>query len=288
MSTPKSFRAPDETVRVPGVDEDIVHLGEEVIARIVQYPGWRWSTDMRAIAGGRWCESHHVGVNLSGRQGAELRDGTILEFGPDDVYDIPPGHDGYTIGDEPCVMIEWSGARTWAGRGARFLDRALVTLLVVDVVESTALIARIGDAAWHDLIARHVAQSRGELEAYRGTEVDLAGDGLLATFDGPARAIRCALAIRDRARELGIHVRAGVHVGEVEIAGDRVRGLAVHEAARIAGAAGPDEVLVSQTTRDLTGTAGLTFDDRGEFTLKGIPASRRLHSVAAATTPAGS
>jgi class 3 adenylate cyclase len=276
---PKNLRVPDESVRLPGVEEDIVFVGEDVVARVVQYPGWRWSTDMRAIAGGQWCDSHHIGVTLSGRQGVELRDGTILEYGPDDVYDIPPGHDGYTIGDEPCVMIEWSGARTWAGRGNRFLDRALVTLLIVDIVESTALLARIGDAAWRELLGRHVERSRAEVTQFRGTEVDRAGDGLLATFDGPARAIRCALAIREVARSDGLEVRAAVHVGEVEVVGDQVRGLAVHEAARIAAAAGPGDVLVAQTTRDLASSAGLRFEDRGVHALKGIEEPRHLFAL---------
>lgn len=281
---PKNLRTPDESVRLPGVEEDIVYVGDEVIARVVQHPGWRWSNDMRAIAGGRWCESHHVGVTLSGRQGAVLRDGTILEFGPDDVYDIPPGHDGYTIGDEQAVMIEWSGARTWAGRGNRFLDRALVTLLVLDIVESTALLARIGDGPWRELLGRHVERSRSELTQFRGTEVDRAGDGLLATFDGPARAIRCAVAIRQAALADGLAVRAAVHVGEVEAVGEKIRGLAVHEAARIAAAAGPGEILVTRTTRDLAASAGLVFEDRGFHTLKGIPEPRRLFALVESPT----
>jgi class 3 adenylate cyclase len=278
-SAPKNFGRPDESIRLPGVEEDVVHVGDELVARIVQHPGWRWSTDMRSIAGGRWCETHHVGVTLSGRQGIELRDGTVLEFGPGDVYDMPPGHDGYTIGNEPCVMIEWSGARTWAGRDARFLDRALVTLLMTDVVESTSLLTRIGDAAWRELIGRHVARVRATLAEFRGTEVDLAGDGLLATFDGPARAIRCAVEIRRIAADDGLQVRAAVHVGEVEIVGDRIRGLAVHEASRILGAAGPQEILVSQTTHDLAGAAGMSFNDRGPHRLKGIPGERRLFAL---------
>ena len=277
--SPKNLGRPDESVRLPGVEEDLVHVGDEIVARIVQYPGWRWSADMRAIAGGRWCETHHIGVNISGRQGVELRDGTKLEFGPDDVYDIPPGHDGYTIGDEPCVMIEWSGARTWAGRDARFLDRALVTLLMTDVVESTTLLTRIGDAAWRELIGRHVARVRALLADFRGTEVDLAGDGLLATFDGPARALSCAVEIRRIAVDDGLQVRAAVHVGEVEVVGDRIRGLAVHEASRILGAAEPGAVLVSQTTRDLAITTGMTFEDRGLSALKGITGERRLFAL---------
>ncbi len=278
---PKNLRNPDESVRLPGVEEDLVHVDDQIVARIVQYPGWRWSADMRSVAGGTWCESHHIGVTLSGHQGALLRDGTVLEFGPDDVYDIPPGHDGYTIGDEPAVMIEWSGPRTWAGRNARFLDRTLVTLLVTDIVESTTLLAKVGDTAWRELLGRHVDRARAELAQSRGTEIDLAGDGLLASFDGPARAIRCAVAIRDGALADGLHVRAAVHVGEVEVVGERVRGLAVHEVARIAAAAGSDEILVSQPTRDLATGAGLTFVDRGLHALKGIPEERRLFEVVA-------
>ena len=277
---PKNFSTPDESIRLPGAEEDLIWIGDDVVARIVQHPGWRWSADMRSVAGGQWCETHHVGLTLSGRQGVLLRDGTVLEFGPNDVYDIPPGHDGYTIGEEPCVMIEWSGGRTWAGRNARFLDRALVTLLMTDIVQSTPLVASIGDAAWRELIGGHVARVRHELAQYRGVEVDLAGDGLLATFDGPARAISCAVAIRDLAVADGLHVRAAVHVGEVEISGDRVRGLAVHEVARILGLATADEVLVTQTTRDLASTAGFEFEDRGLHVLKGIPDERRVYAVA--------
>lgn len=279
VPSPKNLGRPDESVRLPGIEEDLVHVGDEIVARIVQQPGWRWSRDMRSIAGGRWCETHHVGLTLSGRQGAELRDGTILEFGPDDVYDIPPGHDGYTIGDEPCVLIEWSGARTWAGRDARFLDRALVTLLMTDVVGSTSLLARIGDAAWRELIGRHVARVRAVLSELRGTEVDVAGDGLLATFDGPARALRCAVEIRRIAADDGLQVRASVHVGEVEIVGDRIRGLAVHEASRILGAAKPGDILVSQMTRDLSVASAMTFEDRGLHALKGLTGERSLFAL---------
>lgn len=276
---PKNFDSPDESIRLPGAEEDIVYVGDEMVARVVQHPGWRWSSDMRAIAGGRWCETHHVGVMLSGHQGALLRDGTVLEFGPGDVYDIPAGHDGYTVGDEPCVMIEWSGPRTWAGRSARFVDRSLMALLMTDVVDSTGVIASMGDAAWQAQMSTFVARARSELELHRGIERDLAGDGLLATFDAPARALRCASALRTVAQNLGLHVRSGVHVGEVEVAGDRVRGLAVHEAARVMSEAGADEILVSQTTRDLAEASGLAFEDRGTRALKGLPGERRLHAL---------
>ena len=177
-------------------------------------------------------------------------------------------------------MIEWSGARTWAGRDARFLDRALVTLLMTDVVESTSLLARIGDAAWRELIGRHINRVRALLGEFRGTEVDIAGDGLLATFDGPARALSCAIEIRRVAADDGLQVRAAVHVGEVEIVGTRIRGLAVHEVSRVLGAAQAGAIVVSQITRDLTVAAGMTFKDRGLHALKGIPGERRLYTLA--------
>lgn len=279
VAAPRNFSSPDESIRLPGADEDLIWIDDEVVARIVQYPGWRWSTDMRSIAGTEWCETRHVGYNESGRQAVLLRDGTTIEYGPGDVYDIPAGHDGWTVGDAPCVQIEWSGARTWAGRNARFLDRELVTLLMTDVVDSTALVASIGDAAWGEVIGRHLARVRAVLAQYRGAEVDIAGDGLLATFDGPARALRCAVAIRELAPIDGLHIRAALNVGEVEITGSRVRGLAVHEVARILGQASADDILLSQTTRDLAAAAGFAFEDRGSHPLKGLPGERRIFAL---------
>ena len=111
----KNLRTPDDTVQLPGIIEDLVDLGDLTVGRTVQQPGWRWSTHSRPIVGGDWCQAHHVGVVLSGRFGAELKDGTVLDLEPDDVYDIPPDHDGYTIGDEPCVLLEWSGLSAFLG-----------------------------------------------------------------------------------------------------------------------------------------------------------------------------
>lgn len=267
---------PDEVNRYPGAFEQIVQVGEWTVGRVTQAPGWRYSRDMANLTGAEWCPSHHVGVVISGRQGALLQDGTVLEFGPNEVYDIPPGHDGYTIGGEDAVMIEWVGLQVWGGRASRFMDRALVTLLLTDIVDSTVVAARLGDATWRELLGRHYEAVRGDLERFRGREVDTTGDGLLAWFDSPARAIRCAEAIRLGARSAGLGVRIGLHTGEVERVGSNVRGLAVHEVARIAAAAAADEILVSQTTADLARGAGLQFEDRGEHQLKGLEGPRRL------------
>ena len=158
-------------------------------------------------------------------------------------------------------------------------DRILATVLFTDIVGSTERAAELGDRAWRDLITAHHAKARAELARYRGREIDTAGDGFLATFDGPARAVRCARAIADSVRELGIQIRAGVHTGEVEVDGDAVRGIAVHVGARVATLAGPSEVMVSSTVKDLVAGSGLSFEDAGEHELKGVPDRWRLYRV---------
>jgi class 3 adenylate cyclase len=158
-------------------------------------------------------------------------------------------------------------------------DRVLATVLFTDIVGSTQRAASVGDRAWSALVERHHAAVRTELGRFRGREVDTAGDGFLATFDGPARAVRCATASTQAIRGLGLEIRAGLHTGEVEIAGDGVRGLAVHIGARVAGLAEPSEVLVSSTVKDLTAGSGLAFEDAGEHELKGVPDRWRLYRV---------
>jgi class 3 adenylate cyclase len=158
-------------------------------------------------------------------------------------------------------------------------DRFLATILFVDLVRSTELVARMGDAAWRDLLAKYYVEARRELALYGGVEVDTAGDGLLAHFDGPGRAVKCARAIEKAARDLALEARAGVHTGEVERDKTALRGIAVHTAARIAALAGANEVLVSSTVRDLVAGSGLAFVDRGSHELKGIQGQRQLLAV---------
>jgi class 3 adenylate cyclase len=159
-------------------------------------------------------------------------------------------------------------------------DRVLATVLMTDMVGSTARAAAIGDTAWRDVVARHDDFVRGQLRRFDGREVKQTGDGFLATFDGPARAIRCARAVVDAAPdELGIGVRAGIHTGEVEIVGTDLRGVAVHIAARVCARADAGEVLVSSTVKELVLGSGLEFADRGAHTLKGVPGEWRLYAV---------
>jgi class 3 adenylate cyclase len=159
-------------------------------------------------------------------------------------------------------------------------DRVLATVLFTDIVDSTRRAAEMGDRDWHALLDAHDAVVRAQLSRFRGREVNTSGDGLLAMFDGPQRAIRCAMAIRDVVQALGIEVRAGLHTGECEIRGDDIGGIGVHIGARVSALAGPNDVLVSSTLRDLVIGSGLEFEERGSHELKGVPGEWRLFAVA--------
>jgi pimeloyl-ACP methyl ester carboxylesterase len=158
-------------------------------------------------------------------------------------------------------------------------DRVLATVLFTDIVDSSTRLAALGDRAWRELLERHHGLVRSELQRFRGTEVDTAGDGFFASFDGPARAIRCASAIVDAVRELGIEVRAGLHTGECEVVDGKVAGIAVHTGARVASQAAAGEVLVSSTVKDLVAGSGIAFADRGVHELKGVPGDWQLFAV---------
>ena len=193
------------------------------------------------------------------------------------MFDIPPGHDVWVVGDEPAVSIVWGGWRGWGKPPVG--DRVLLTMLMTDIVESTRRLSGMGDAAWDRLLEEHNAKVRSVLERYRATEIDTTGDGFLATVDGAARAVQAAVDIRAVVRELGLQMRTGIHTGEVEMVPGNIRGLAVHETARIMALAGPDEILVSSTTRELSAGAGLTYQDHGIHQLKGVPSPRQVFKV---------
>jgi pimeloyl-ACP methyl ester carboxylesterase len=194
------------------------------------------------------------------------------------------------------VELPGSDHVPWAGNGAdeilgeirEFLtgvreapepDRVLATVLFTDIVGSTERATELGDRRWRELLDAHHAAVRRQLERFRGSEIDTAGDGFLASFDGPARAIRCAEAAVESVRGIGLDIRAGVHTGECELHGGKLAGIAVHIGARVAGQAGPGEVLVSSTVRDLVAGSGLEFEDRGSASLKGVPGEWRLYAV---------
>lgn len=189
-----------------------------------------------------------------------------------------PGEDHYPFLDSDPMLAEIREFLTGA-RDETVDDRVLATVLFTDIVDSTVRAAELGDRRWAELLDRHDETVRDALRRFRGREIKTTGDGFLATFDGPARAVRCARAIRDAARALGIEIRAGLHTGEMERRGDDVGGLSVHVGARVAALAQAGEVLVSQTVKDLTIGSGLTFRDRGARELKGIPGEWRIYAL---------
>jgi class 3 adenylate cyclase len=190
-----------------------------------------------------------------------------------------PGRDyAPYLGDVDAIVDEVEAFLT-GGRHRPSLDRILSTVLFTDIVGSTQRLAELGDARWAELVGQHDELARREIEWHRGRYIDSTGDGLLASFDGPARAVRCAQALGEGLGELGLGIRAGCHTGEIELAGDHIRGLAVHIGARVGALARAGEVLVSSTVKDLTAGSGLQFEDAGEHELKGVPDRWHLYRV---------
>jgi class 3 adenylate cyclase len=272
----KNFRNADDRVAFDHGHLDLIKASSLALGWEVLEPGWRWSEHVKPIVGTERCEFHHVSIVLEGRLGFESRDGEVAEGGPGDVLEISRGHDSWVVGDTAAVVLDVQGVLGWA-KAPEAGDRVLMTLLFTDIVASTEAAERLGDRAWKHLLASHEESVRGLLEMYRGRESGTTGDGFVASFDSSAQAILCALAISATARNLGVEVRAGVHTGEVEMAGRELRGLAVHLAARIMGAAGAGEVFVSATARELASGAGIEFEDRGNHTFKGIAGERHVY-----------
>ena len=275
----KSVERPDEVRPTPFGRIDVYNLDDLVIGRMVFEPGWHWLEHVQPIAGTSLCQYHHVGVCIAGRLVNRLEDGTTMEIGPGTVFDIPPGHDGWVVGEEAFVAYDVAGVRSFA-RVDEKTQRVLGAVLFTDIIDSTALAESMGPSRWRELVAAHNERIQFELDRFRGRLVKTTGDGVLALFDGSERAVRAAAAICLAAKALGLSIRAGVHTGEVEVAAGDVRGLAVHVAARVMALAGPSQVYVSATTHDLVADSGLTFVDAGSHELKGVSGAKQLYCLA--------
>lgn len=265
--------------RFPHGVVDLVTLDEITVCRFVFEPGWRWSTDVAPIAGTRSCQHRHVGYTIRGRLGVRLDDGTEMTIGPGEAYEIPPGHDGWVVGEEPWESVEFTSGHEFGRSQEDLGERVLATIVFSDIVDSTAALQRLGDREWTRLLRAHNERVRAVIDRFRGREIVTLGDGFLALFDGAAKAVRAAAAMDPAVADLGLRVRAGLHTGEVAIVGGQARGVAVHAAARVAALAGAGEVLVSGTTHDSLEGSGLAFASRGSHELKGLAGARPIFAL---------
>lgn len=313
---PRMMRAPDYPIghtddvyrqRFVGLDEDdwAPVVTKEWLGRVApdllhdeEAVQWYVSYVMRGASPGA------IGALWRMNQQIDIRDvlptiavPTLVAFRSEEYFGERTRFMGEQIPGARTVELPGNDHLPWEGDQERLLDqierflsgiqdelepnRVLATLLFTDLVGSTTKAAELGDRAWQDLLAKHDRVVRAQLARFRGHEVDMAGDGVFATFDGPARAVRCASAIRDGLRAIGLDARAGVHTGEIEQTHDGVRGIAVHIAARISAAARAGEVLVSGTVKDIVAGSGIAFEERGEHELKGVPGTWRLFSASA-------
>ncbi len=280
----KTFARPDEIRDFPKGQGEVIRLDEATVGRATWQPGWRWSTDLAPIMGTRSCQVHHLGHSVSGVLHVVLDAGEALDIPPDSIFEIPPGHDAWVVGEEPWVAVEWTSAHIVGIAPEGPGDRVLATVLFTDIVDSTVTLERLGDRAWQELLRDHNTRLRADLNTFRGREVATTGDGFLAVFDGATRAVRCAAAMTRSAQETGVSIRAGIHTGEIEFVGTDVRGLAVHAAARVMSLAGPNEVAVSSTTKDLLEGSGLILEDAGIHELKGLSGGRQIFRVVIPST----
>lgn len=275
----RNFNNPNEVRRVPGGRLEIVELDDMVVGRMVHRPGWRWSVNVRPVAGTDHCQYRHFGLVLKGRLHVELVDGAEMEIGPGDVFELPPGHDAWVVGNESWVAVDFAGVRSYARPADQRAERVLASILFSDIVGSTEAATRLGEEAWRERISQHNERAQAVVDRFGGRVIQFTGDGLLASFDGAERAVRAAQTLVPWLNELALHLRVGIHSGEVEQRGDQLRGLPLHVAARIMALAGPDEVLVSSTVRELLDGTELHFRDRGSHRLKGLDGERQLFAL---------
>lgn len=268
--TSKNLERPDSDRPLGRAMGGLIEIGGVAIGRAVLPPGWRWSIDLKPIVGTRMCEVHHLQLVLRGTFGVQMDGGEELHFRANDIIDIPPGHDTWVVGDEPVELLDLSGNSPDMGLPVP-QARAVLTMLMTDIVDSTRTAARIGDAAWKQRLGAHNRIVRQQLERHQGHEVDTTGDGFLATFGSAGAALRAAIAICQAVAAAGVQIRSGVHTGEVDVleSGD-LRGIAVHETARIMAAAPTGSVYTSAVSKALAASSGLTFVSTGTHELKGF------------------
>lgn len=275
----KSFATPDQVRTFPRGHIDVIRLDEIAIGRFRLEPGWRWSQDVAPVVRTRSCQLRHVGYVISGSLRVTMDDGTELVIERGDCYEIPPGHEVLVMGPEPWESVEFASAHTFGLSPEEFGERVLATVLFSDIVDSTAMLTRFGDHAWTAVLHEHNVRIRAAIDRFCGREIATTGDGFLAIFDGAARAVRAAALMDSAVAELGIRVRVGLHTSEVQIVGGQPRGVGVAAAARVAALAGPGEVLVSWTTRDLLEGSGMILETRGEHELKGLNGARPIFAL---------
>ena len=275
----KRFDRPDEVRTVEKARIELVELGDAAIGHTVFEPGWRWTEHVKPIVGTATCEVHHIGYVFSGHLHVEMDDGPSIELTAGDVFEIPPGHVAWVVGEEPWTSIDFAGRRLFARAPEEASHRRFATIVFTDLSRSTETLRKLGDSPWRALLAEHNQAVRAHIERYNGREVQTTGDGFLIVFDNPANAVRAAAAMLGTASELGLTAREGVHTGESELQADYLRGIAVHAAARILAIAEPDQVVVSGPVRDLLSGSGMSFTDLGEHELRGLEGRRSLAAL---------
>ena len=268
-----------EVRRFPNGQLRIVSLDDVTFGEFRLQPGWRWSHDVKPIAGTLSCQHHHMGIILEGQLHVEMADGTSIDFLPGDAYEIPPGHDAWVVGSTPTLQFEFTGSRTFGVPPQGLGDGIIATLVFTDIVDSTATLSRVGDERWREMLLVHYAALRHELERWRGRELKTTGDGFLAAFDSASRAVRCAQAMANASQSMGLDIRVGCHTGEIVVQKNDAFGVAVHVSARVMSLAAPGQVLVSWTTHELLAGGGIETASIGMHALKGIQGERELFRI---------
>jgi class 3 adenylate cyclase len=278
--THKNLETPDELRQLGRGSGVYVDIGKGfAIGKAILQPGWRWSIDIKPVVGTPSCQVHHLQLILAGHCGLRMDAGDEYEFGPNDVIDIPPGHDFWVVGDEPLVLMDMSGNSPDFGLAAPH-SRTVLTMLMTDIVDSTKTAGQLGDAAWKQRLGDHNRIVRHELQRFDGREIDTTGDGFLAAFASAEAALRAALSIQHAIAAAAVQIRAGVHTGEVDVLeGGDLRGIAVHETARIMAVAPGGSVYTSAISRALANGRGLQFKSTGTHPLKGFDVPVELFEV---------